>query len=706
MHFLTVAIVVGFAATAFTVVVPRSHAIHEKRDATAAKKWVKRGKLSPDTRLPMRVGLKQRNLHRGLDFLMDVSHPESPNYSKHWTSDEVIEMFAPENTTVNTVRAWLVDSGIDPKRITHSDNKGWLAFDATTEEAETLLLTEYHLYEHVDGHVTPACESYHVPKYIQEHLDYITPGIRLLAPNKRHTKRRVDVSSSNKGHASPPLKKIDVLVSNNSVDDVSNCDILITPACIRALYGFPEIPEYPYGQPRSDNSLGIFEEGDYYAQEDLDLFFTNFTRSIPAGTQPVPAFIDGAQAPLPLWDAGGESDLDFELAIPIIYPQTTTLYQTDDSYYAFGLLFSSQVQGSFNTFLDALDGSYCTYSAFGETGNDPIDPIYPDPNGYEGQLQCGVYKPTNVISVSYGSEEAVLPAYYQQRQCDEFMKLGLQGHSIFFASGDDGVAGPPYINNLDGCLGSDANIFNPGYPVNCPYVTVVGATKVYPNHTVYEPESAAVDPAGDPYSRAYSSGGGFSNIYPIPSYQRDAVQHYFDIHDPGYKYYRGNGSFGKNGGVYNRIGRGYPDVSANGDKIAVVNGGFASFSGGTSASTPIFASIVNRINEQRLNAGKKPVGFINPALYANPRMLNDITNGTNPGCGTQGFSAVNGWDPVTGLGEFVCFCYRCLFDGVGGIGGVRGRSERVEGCVLIDDIYDRNAELSEDVEVFYGLAMS
>ena len=32
-------------------------------------------------------------------------------------------------------------------------------------------------------------------------------------------------------------------------------------------------------------------------------------------------------------------------------------------------------------------------------------------------------------------------------------------------------------------------------------------------------------------------------------------------------------------------------------------------------------------------------------------MLNDITNGTNPGCGTEGFEAVEGWDPVTGLGE-------------------------------------------------------
>jgi hypothetical protein len=31
-------------------------------------------------------------------------------------------------------------------------------------------------------------------------------------------------------------------------------------------------------------------------------------------------------------------------------------------------------------------------------------------------------------------------------------------------------------------------------------------------------------------------------------------------------------------------------------------------------------------------------------------MLNDITNGTNPGCGTAGISAARGWDPVTGLG--------------------------------------------------------
>lgn len=65
-------------------------------------------------------------------------------------------------------------------------------------------------------------------------------------------------------------------------------------------------------------------------------------------------------------------------------------------------------------------------------------------------------------------------------------------------------------------------------------------------------------------------------------------------------------------------------------------------------AAPIFASIVckqsclctsvltngqiNRINEERLAAGKSVVGFVNPALYAHSDVLNDITQGHNPGC--------------------------------------------------------------------------
>jgi tripeptidyl-peptidase-1 len=61
-------------------------------------------------------------------------------------------------------------------------------------------------------------------------------------------------------------------------------------------------------------------------------------------------------------------------------------------------------------------------------------------------------------------------------------------------------------------------------------------------------------------------------------------------------------------------------------------GGTAASYGGTSASTPIFSAIITRLNEARLGAGKKPIGFLNPSLYANPGMLNDITNGMRSPC--------------------------------------------------------------------------
>ena len=103
----------------------------------------------------------------------------------------------------------------------------------------------------------------------------------------------------------------------------------------------------------------------------------------------------------------------------------------------------------------------------------------------------------------------------------------------------------------------DHTIFNPNWPNTCPYVTNVGATKVYPNHSVKDPESAANDPLGEPWLIAYSSGGGFSNIHPRPDYQKDAVDKYLRHHRPPYPYYesKGNSRFGKHGGLYNRLGR-------------------------------------------------------------------------------------------------------------------------------------------------------
>ena len=92
------------------------------------------------------------------------------------------------------------------------------------------------------------------------------------------------------------------------------------------------------------------------------------------------------------------------------------------------------------------------------------------------------------------------------------------------------------------------------------------------------------------------------------------------------------------------------DVAANGAYLASFTAGQFYQQFGTSLSTPIWASLITMINDERTAKGKGPVGFINPTLYKNTQIFNDITSGYAPGCGTHGFAATPGWDPTTGLG--------------------------------------------------------
>lgn len=203
---------------------------------------------------------------------------------------------------------------------------------------------------------------------------------------------------------------------------LQGCNLNITPTRIRALYGIPNAYRND-----SVNALGLYEDCDYYAQPDLNKFYAAYAPNVPQGTTSIPAFMDGANAHVAPDDLNntGESDVDIGMAFSLIYSQNVVLYQVDDRPIVTGQL-ARHGAGYTNTFPDALDGSYCTYSAYGISGNSPgVDPICPDsaPGGYKGALQYGVYKPTRVISISYGEAEVDLPINYQRRQCNEWMKL-------------------------------------------------------------------------------------------------------------------------------------------------------------------------------------------------------------------------------------------------------------------------------------------
>lgn len=236
-----------------------------------------------------------------------------------------------------------------------------------------------------------------------------------------------------------------------------------------------------------------------------------------------------------------------------------------------------------------------------------------------------------VLTTSYGENEQSVPATYAKTICNMIGQLGSRGVSVIFSSGDTGVGSACQTND-----GKNTTRFLPVFPASCPYVTSVGGT------TGTNPE-LAVD----------FSSGGFSDLWPRPSYQDAAVTSYLQI--------LGN----RWDGLYNKTGRGFPDVAAQGTRYHVVDKGRDISVGGTSASAPTFASVVALLNNARLSSNQPPLGFLNPWLYSqNGQGFTDIVGGGSRGCTGRSvysglpaprvpyasWNATVGWDPVTGLG--------------------------------------------------------
>ncbi|TFK48830.1 hypothetical protein OE88DRAFT_1634138 [Heliocybe sulcata] len=586
-----------------------NYVVHEKRAAEPSSAWTLSRRLESDMVLPMRFGLTQSNIDRVEEILMSISHPESPTFGKHLSPEQVIDMFKPSSETVDVVKSWLVGSGIAPERIRITGNKGWIELNATVAEAEDLLNTEYHVYEHESGAEQISCHSYSLPGHVQPHIELVKPTVHFnhrVSPGG-YIPEKLKKRTGKLGQPSPyngPKTNGQTPSINPTLDE---CDEYITPACLRALYNIYYTPTQT-----GRNTYGVVEfTPQSYLATDLDMFFGNYSPNL-VGSRPTLVSIDGGQYEPSQYQGfsyNGESDLDFEYAMTLVYPQNVTLLQTGDMVEG----------GGFDNWLDAVDASFCTY----EGGDVPSqDGIYPDtaPGGYDAPESCGIIPPPYVVSTSYGQDEVSATPAYAIRQCNEYAKLGMMGTTVLYASGDYGVAGfgGECIDATTGEETLNGTRFNPDFPATCPYVTAVGATQVSPGRTVYEPESAA--------ETVIYSGGGFSNIFAMPSYQATAVRHYLEAYPPPYTAAQYNNS----GNV-----RAFPDLAANGVNYVIAIDGEFELVYGTSASSPVVGSMITMVNDARLAAGKGPIGFLNPAIYSPlfAAAFHDITNGTNQGCG-------------------------------------------------------------------------
>ncbi len=143
------------------------------------------------------------------------------------TAEEVIDFFAPHQSSVDVVIEWLLESGFERERIGHSTNKQWIQLDATTAEAEALLFADFFIWEHeTTGAHDISTEAYHIPVYLQEHIDYVTPGTRLRTKRAEVLRLGKNKRGFSEG-ATPFITQLPGFPNPNS----TTCSVFVTREC-------------------------------------------------------------------------------------------------------------------------------------------------------------------------------------------------------------------------------------------------------------------------------------------------------------------------------------------------------------------------------------------------------------------------------------------------------------------------------------------
>ncbi|KDN38296.1 hypothetical protein RSAG8_09595, partial [Rhizoctonia solani AG-8 WAC10335] len=541
--------------------------------------------------IELRIGLKQGRMTDLLSTLGAVSDPANALYGQHLSKEEVDALVAPRSETVESVDKWIRSHGA---RVSGRSSAGdWIHVTVPVSRAEKMLGTKYNVYRHTSGAHIVRSESYALPRSLDSHIDLVQPTTYF----GRHNERRAPESSS-----ALERRASTSFVLPDAIPDVLPESVKQALKLGDDAYGKPTT-----GVPSSCNST--ITPACLKALYKTDSYTPKSANSSSIG---VTAYLE---------QYASKSDLE-------------TFYKKFNPS-AVGSTFSVElINGGKN--VETKPGTEASLDVqYAGAISDPIPMIFYSTGG-SPPFQPDSNTPTNTnepyldwvnymlnqttlpltISTSYGEAEQTIPLDYAIRVCNSFAQLGVRGSSLLFSSGDAGVgAGDCKTND-----GKNSTRFQPIFPASCPYVTAVGGT-------FQVPEVAAE-----------FSQGGFSDYFARPDYQKSAVSKFL-------------GSLGNTySGLYNKNGRGFPDVAAQARAYQVVVAGVTRSIAGTSASAPTFAGVIALLNDYRLSCGKKPLGFLNPWLYSCASALNDITSGSNPGCGTEGFTARAGWDPVTGLG--------------------------------------------------------
>lgn len=575
-----------------------------KERIIAPRGWTRYAVANDSEVIPLRIALKQaapNSIERMLDRTSD---PDSPHYLDHLSREQVLQLLKPSSNSSKAVNAWLDSHNVTSIHVDHAHQGDSVSIHVPVHKARRMLNADFSVFEHHgSGERVVRTTEYSLPRSVADHVEYVGgttyfSTLRSLRSPNKVIDEPVDLEPLTRAAR---ISRVNVHASGKSQPGVpSACNSSqVTSLCLRELYG---TKGYKPRAPKKTH-IGIAgflgEKANY---QDLNNFLKVQRPDALRGNATFDyVTINGEHNNQSLAASTGEAALDVQTVVGMTYPIRTSFYSVGGK------------------------------PPFKKDKFTPTDTNEPYAELLEYLLRLPDHELPDVLSISYGDDEQTVPPAYARRVCTLIAALGLRGVSVFDSSGDQGVGG----SEASQCVTNDGRkkkTFLPSFPATCPYVTVVGATKDFGPEKVTTKKFSFI-----------VSGGGFSNYFPRPSYQNTSVPHYLSTTQGD-----------KDQGMFNPEGRAYPDVSAQGSRFVISVNGNLQLISGTSASTPLFASVVSLLNDARIAQNKATLGFLNPLIYkrmGNTSAFNDVYSGSAKGCGhMDGFEAAEGWDPVTGFG--------------------------------------------------------
>ncbi|GMF14202.1 unnamed protein product [Phytophthora lilii] len=606
-------------ALEFRVVFSTADNKNERKVENAHPTYWQRGpRAAPEMPLTLRVALKPHKSDAQLgELVAAVADPTSPLYGQHWTSPEQLQKhFAPSETSLRSFQEVIEAAQVLQAEPVDAVQDFWHV-KLTAATAEQLFNTKMFHYTHrqrPELSVVRPEESYSIPQELEGVVAYID-GLESFP-----TEMQARFMQGERTDEKDPL----AVHQQPFADDFRVSSRGATPAVIREQYDIPDkltVNSSGYGVAKESAPtdkvdrdklvVGTFLQ-EFYNEQDLYQFLhtidgQNQVYKMPKTTGPC----------ISMYGPTGEASLDVQVTASL------TGHETGDA--------SNIEMLCYTQLRDQTRG----YAA---DNQEPFLTFLRDVNA--------MHPPPGVVSISYTDDECSVPIAYAEAVNRELMKAALRGISILVSAGDAGVRGSHLAEGF--CHVPACSRFMAMFPASSPYVTAVGATTI---------ATASARDSNGKWKEAVTStsearalitsGGGFSDLYDIPEYQRKVVAPYL--------------AFANLSGLspfFRDTGRALPDVAAVGHAFPVVVNGEVGATDGTSVSAPVLASMITLLNRALPNL--PPLGFLNPLLYrlydVCPQVFADITQG-DISCGSRGMQccrkghmATTGWDAASGLG--------------------------------------------------------